>query len=139
MVPVIPTFTVRIQKSIPSDIPLLAPVLAASHVSETIMSFFFPDWPSTETIVQYMTARLEGKMAEPNSEIYKAVDESTGQILGMVIMTLQDSKEAPERKLANPGGGFKVPTGFNYAFAGDLIEGLKKLDGVMARKKHYSK
>jgi hypothetical protein len=121
-----------------ADIPALAETLTWSHLSETIMPFFFPDWPRPDTILTYMTARIHGKFAEPHSMFYKAVDDASGSILGMVCMTLETGDQVLDRALTTAGGSFEPPKGFNWSFAKTITDALQKLDSFMVSKKHYS-
>ncbi|CZR69178.1 uncharacterized protein PAC_19078 [Phialocephala subalpina] len=86
-----------------ADILSLASILTLSHSTEATMPFFFPDWPRIDTILPYMTARLAGKFAEPHSTFYKAVDDTSGEILGLVCVTLETGEEVVDRKMTNPG------------------------------------
>ncbi|KUJ07680.1 acyl-CoA N-acyltransferase [Mollisia scopiformis] len=119
-----------------ADIPALAETLTWSHISEAVMSFFFLDWPRTDIMLQYMADRLAGKFAEPQSKIFKAVDATSGAILGLVCMTLETGEEVADRKFTSPGT-FEPPPGFDWGFAQMVVEGLGKLDWNMVGKKHY--
>lgn len=120
-----------------ADIHSLAQTLTSSHISQAILAFFFPDWPRLDTLLPYMTARLAGKFSEPNSTFYKAVDDASGEILGLVCMTLETGEVVLDRKMMDMEG-YELPAGFNWGFAGELVEGLKRLDEFMVGKRHYS-
>jgi hypothetical protein len=98
-----------------ADIPALAEINTHSYLPEAIMPFFFSSWPNPAPFVSYFTARAQHNFKDPNTEVYKIVDEQSNEILGFVCMAISDGNRAHVSS-SNPGGDFDVPAGMNMEF-----------------------
>lgn len=70
-----------------ADIPVIAQINQAAYFPEAIGRFVFTDWPDPSTQNQYFLSRIQARFQNPESDLIKAADTSSGQIVGFGCLT----------------------------------------------------
>jgi hypothetical protein len=74
------------------DLPALVEVNFLAYYPEVITRFTFTTWPNDEAMRTAFTGRISDRLSNPNSSIFKAVDVTTGDMVGCVRLTLETEK-----------------------------------------------
>jgi len=120
------------------DIQACAEVVTQSYLPEAICPFLFTDWPNSTAAFSFFYERLQKKILDPNSEIFKLTSAASGQVVGCVCMTLSTGEEVEGRNPIDLDSSAGPPSGINLEFAARTVVKLDKIEKLMAGKKHYS-
>jgi hypothetical protein len=116
-----------------ADLATIGEIIATANLPDAIMQFSFTDWPSLTSITAFFTARIRGALSAPETTVFKIIDESTGEILGVVCLGMESSAETEDRDLLKPTDDF-VPQGMNFEFVAALIGKVHDLVVTLPRK-----
>lgn len=121
-----------------ADLPALAEVNRSSYSEELASRFAHNSWTDTSYMYTFFKGRIGVRFDEPETQMFKAVDPGTGEIVGFACWTLEkgtvESKETPTGTMIS-----RLPAGMNKEFivaAGQQIEELRDL---MKVEEHYCK
>ncbi len=135
---------IAINRAIPTDLPVLAEMNRLAYLRETVAQFAFTKWPDQPNMLNFFTARVEEQLHRPATQIFKAVEAATGEIVGFVCWTLEHADED------KPGFGEPVPTpttiaihqmpiGLDMGFVKTTGAEIESLKNHMKGMKHYCK
>jgi hypothetical protein len=124
------------------DLPRLAEINRLAYTPETIAQFAFINWPDEVNMRVFSTERVKQRLIHPDTQVFKAVDRATAEIVGFVCWTLEESDQekldsVKSRPDPTSAAIQQIPSFLNMDFVvttGAEIEGLKEL---MKEGKHY--
>ncbi len=70
-----------------ADVPVIAQINQVAYFPEAIGRFVFTDWPDPSTQYQYFLSRIQARFQNPEADLIKAVDTSSGEIVGFGCLT----------------------------------------------------
>lgn len=73
--------------AVEADIPVIAQINQLAYFPEAIGRFVFTDWPDPATQSQYFLSRIQARFQNPEADLIKAVDASSGEIVGFGCLT----------------------------------------------------
>jgi hypothetical protein len=120
-----------------SDLPTIANFVRASKLSLTVNQFLYNDWPNEAAQLAQSTQAVEGGFRDPNSETFKVVNNSSGDIVGHLVL----SRKTPEPEAAtksNPHQG-TVPDGMDPEFFAVIVKAASTIVEPMKDRDHLSK
>ncbi|CAJ2501476.1 Uu.00g043290.m01.CDS01 [Anthostomella pinea] len=85
-----------------ADLRALAEINQRTSSQEPVFRFAFKDGADRQTLVGFFEVRIASRFDDPLTEIFKAVDDSTGEIAGYACWTLEPlgkAKEPPTGKV----------------------------------------
>lgn len=118
-----------------ADLATLGDIVAIANLPDVIMQFSFTDWPNLKSITAFFTARIRGALAAPETTVFKIVDESTDEILGVVCLGVESSAATEDRDLLKPTDDF-VPENMNIEFVSAFIGKVQDLVVALPRQHH---
>jgi hypothetical protein len=116
-----------------ADLTTLGEIVSIANLPDTIIKFSFTDWPSLASISSFFTARLQGVFSDPETTVFKIVDEAMDEIQGSVCLKIESNITAEDRDLLKPTDDF-VPENMNVEFVTALIGKLHELIVVLPRR-----
>lgn len=115
-----------------ADVPALANHLLASKLQLAINRFLFKDWPNDSAQRAIYSNAVEGGFKDPESTTLKVVDDTSGEIVGHLVLTRRKAEKAEtETPLAGDAGekqNQNVPAGFNPEVLATVGEMIKEVD-----------
>jgi hypothetical protein len=117
------------------DFTTLGQIIATANLPDAIMQFSFTDWPNPNSITAFFTARIRGALSAPETTVFKIIDESTEEILGVVCLGIESSADTEDRNLLKPTDDF-VPENMNVEFVSALVGKIHNLIVTLPRKHH---
>ena len=135
---------INIRHATPADISVLADLNRLAYLRETIAMFVFTNWPAPEGMKKFFTARMTDRFNHPETLIFKAVNPSTGDILGFICWTLERKGEE-EGGFPEPGtapravGAQAASVGLNMDFLVYLTQPIDQMKTHMKGSDHYCK
>ena len=118
-----------------ADLTTLGEIVSIANLPDSIVRFSFTDWPSLNSITPFFTARIRGAFSEPETTIFKIVDDSTDEILGVVCLRIESSVVTDDRDLLKPTNDF-VPENINVEFVTAILGKLHNLIVTLPRRHH---
>ena len=118
-----------------ADLTTLGEIIATANLPDAVMQFAFADWPNLKSITAFYTARVRGAHFSPETTVFKIVDESTEEILGVVCLGTESSAATEDRDLLKPTDDF-VPENMNVEFVSALVGKIHDLVVTLPRKHH---
>ncbi|KAF2135232.1 uncharacterized protein K452DRAFT_293378 [Aplosporella prunicola CBS 121167] len=124
------------------DFPTIADFLHSSKLQLTINRLLYKDWPNDAAQKSQCTQTIEGAFADPHVENLKAVDETSGDIVGYLGLT----RKRPTKPSATPGDGsdnaatapqMEVPEFFNPEVFKAVIGAVGELSKETAGVDHF--
>jgi hypothetical protein len=82
-----------------ADLPTLTRLLCNSKLTLTINRLLWNDWPNEELQLANYKRAVEGAFKNPAAQTFKAVDNTSGEIVGHLGLTTR--KKSPESADAN--------------------------------------
>jgi len=73
--------------AVAADVPVIAQINQVAYFSEAVGRFVFTDWPDPSTQYQYFLSRIQARFQNPEANLIKAVDTSSGEIVGFGCLT----------------------------------------------------
>ena len=128
-----------VSRATAEDTARLIEIVSTSYSSEAICRFYFNDWPSLPLISKYFQARVEVKIADPDSVTYKVTNTTTNEILGTLCVTLRSEVRHDQELQSAPGARFTPMPGVNMDLVKQLVRDAASLEEVVAGKKHLGK
>jgi hypothetical protein len=98
----------------PDDLPTLIQFLHESKLALTINRLLWKDWPNDICQrPQYINA-IESSFKSESCEIFKAVEDESGSIVGHLVLTLRKPATSEVKGAVEEGDGKpKIPKGIN--------------------------
>jgi hypothetical protein len=118
-----------------ADLTALGEIIATANLPDAAMQFAFTDWPNPKSMTAFYTARIRGALSSPETNVFKIVDDSTEEILGVVCLGIESSADTEDRDLLKPTDGF-VPENMNVEFVSALVAKIHDLIVTLPRKHH---
>lgn len=116
----------------PEDLPAIASLVHTSKQTLTINRVLFKDWPNEAAQRPIYAAAVEAGFRDPQTQTLKAVDDTTGEILGhLVFATRRAATESkgPIKDESGKAGDDGVPECFNpgvLRMVGEAVTELRK-------------
>lgn len=133
-------YTFRPVKS--SDATVLGAILYRSKRALTINRLLFNDWPNEAVQLQNYTSTIES-MDESMADSLCVVDNSSGEVIGLLALSRRKKPaEEPEKTAAGGGGGGgdaaqeETPAFFNADVLGMVMATVEEL-AVETKVDHY--
>ncbi|KAL6720890.1 hypothetical protein ACLMJK_002815 [Lecanora helva] len=104
------------------DVPAIAEINRAAYFPEAIGRFVFTDWPEPTTQYQFFLSRVENRFKNPDSDLIKAVNTSSGEIVafGALTYTPAGKSENKDERFAKP------PPHMNIEIIKEIAAGARK-------------
>jgi hypothetical protein len=118
-----------------ADLATLGEIIATANLPDAVMQFAFTDWPNLKSITAFYTARVRGAHSSPETIVFKIVDESTEEILGVACLGIESSSATEDRDLLKPTDDF-VLENMNVEFVAALVGKIHDLFVAFPRKNH---
>lgn len=137
---------IRIIRASPDDLPALAEINRLAYCRETTAQFAFKNWPDDANMLEFFEARLAERLQNSGTQVFKAVDTATSNILGFVCLTLEKDKEAgvgsqepaleitPTAKIMQ-----QLPSYLNHDFVLKSGAEVEEMKSLMEGGEHYCK
>ncbi|MCJ1324659.1 hypothetical protein MMC10_001321 [Thelotrema lepadinum] len=75
------------------DLPSLAEINRLAFMRECTAQIVFPSWPDENNMRKLFIASLQDELLNPHTQIFKAVETTTGEMLGFIGLTLEQGQE----------------------------------------------
>lgn len=86
----------------------------------------------------FFLARITEKFNDPNSEVIKAIDTTTGEPVGFVCWTFVDKNVADPADEGNPAITESLMPGINQGFAGPSVTQFHRLEKKYSPDQYFS-
>lgn len=122
------------------DISTLAAINREAYLYDTTAQIAYDDWPNMDNTVFY-EGRLADRWDRPGCNVYKATNDSSGEILGFVCWTLEEVKDQSKPKMQSPTSKIlaKSLEGRNIEFVKAYGGAMETLMVHMEKERHYCK
>jgi hypothetical protein len=116
-----------------ADLPTLGKYIYASNVSQPTNRFLYVDWPNEAYQISRYTDSMEETFQNPSTEMFKVVDDVSGDILASVLLTRKSAIDTDTTTPANtepPSNPPQIDSQF-MALMRQTLKGVqKKMSGV---------
>jgi hypothetical protein len=119
-----------------ADLPILAAINSQAYAPDIIMRFCLTRWPDEANSVLVFTSRVQERLLDPDTQVFKAVDRATGEITGCVSLTLKAAEEKPTFKPI-AAGVEAGPDFLNMEFLAALDKTMNALEEPARGTRHY--
>jgi hypothetical protein len=116
------------------DLPVLAQLMTDSYLPQAYMHVFFPLYPSPTHILPFYVANIRSKFEEPNTQVIKLVEQSSGGIVAFVCLT---KESGDEKKKSEKSREWLNGLELNWDFVGNVVGGLEGLGECVKGRDHY--
>jgi hypothetical protein len=117
-----------------NDLSVLAQLMTDSYLPQAYMHVFFPLYPSSTHILPFYMANIRSKFEEPNTQVIKLVEQSSGSIVAFVCLTKQSGDEKKKSETSREWlNGLEL----NWDFVGNVVGGLEGLGECVKGRDHY--
>jgi hypothetical protein len=111
--------------------------LYASNVSQPTNRFLYVDWPNEAYQISRYTDSMKDTFQNPSTEMFKVVDDVSGDILGSLLLT-RKSKVVDADELPTPNAQLlSTPPEINPQFMALMRQTLKGVQEKMSEIDHY--
>ncbi|KAM0544661.1 hypothetical protein ACHAPJ_011722 [Fusarium lateritium] len=129
--------SVSISAATPADLPVLGDFLYSSKLALSINRLLIKDWPNEENQRKNYSGSIESSLSDPTMECLKAVDDTSGSIVGFVVLGKSSAQTKP------PGDDERspkrnAPDWMNSDLFNEVMEGAAYLDQQSEAFDHYS-
>lgn len=69
------------------DLSDLVRLHTTCYVTDPFTAILFKDWPSTRTLTMLVNHRITGSLQDHDAVLFKAIDDSSGELVGFVTLT----------------------------------------------------
>ncbi|KAJ4251824.1 hypothetical protein NW762_011121 [Fusarium torreyae] len=80
------TDPISISAAAPADLPVLGDFLYSSKLALSINRLLIKDWPNEENQRRNYSSSIESSLSDSSMECLKAVDNTSGNIVGFVVL-----------------------------------------------------
>lgn len=131
-----------IQRAMLDDLPVLAELNRLTYLRETITQFAFTNWPDEDNMRNFFMARLGFRMKDADTEMFKAVDSATGEVVGFIGWTLEHGTEdrpSLGEPVLDPSAMAisDMPTFLNMKFVMETGAVMEALNRQMKKRRSY--
>jgi hypothetical protein len=109
-----------------------------SNMAQATNRFLFLDWPNETAQISLYLSAAEQNFTSPHVEMYKAIDNISGQMIAHLILTRKLPREA-DATLEASSEAHCIPVGLNVEFQTNLRRTLAGLQKDMAEIDHLGK
>ncbi|KAH9905748.1 acyl-CoA N-acyltransferase [Xylariomycetidae sp. FL2044] len=127
---------ITITRATVDDVPAMAEINRQAYSQELPHRFAFNKTADDQFMVRFFTGRIASRLDDPQTEIFKAVDTATGQIMGFACWT----RELAEGAAPPPTGKVlqSMPTSYmNMDFIMATGAQMEQLSKCMKGEEHY--
>ncbi|KAH8669757.1 hypothetical protein BGZ60DRAFT_451086 [Tricladium varicosporioides] len=120
--------SISIQPAAEADLPAVIEFVHESKLALPINHVLFYDWPNNVAQQRVYRNAVESSFKEPSDEIFKAIDNKTGSIVGHLVLS---HKEPAEGKSATVDGSDeipKAPDGMNQEVFNAVVKYAPEMD-----------
>ena len=89
----------KIVTATPDDLPSLTEINLLAFMRECTAQIAFPGWPEQGIMQKFIMAGLQDDLLNPHTQVFKAVEASTDEILGFLCLKLEQSHEDESYKV----------------------------------------
>ena len=132
----------KIVTATPDDLSSLTEINLLAFMRECTAQIAFPGWPEKGIMQKFIMSGLQDDLLNPHTQVFKAVQVSTHEILGFVCLELERSHENESKSEApEPDASAKtieeMAPSLNMPFVMAMEEASKSLKSHKAGTKHY--
>ncbi|KAF4626415.1 hypothetical protein G7Y89_g11744 [Cudoniella acicularis] len=126
-----------------SDLPSLAEIQLQAYNDESINRFAFTNWPDPANMLTFYKYMLKQRFASSSTRVFKAVESSTGEILGFMCWTLERGDDEEEKTKGNEEADplktmmQELPPCLKMDFLKATAPEFEKLKNIMKGPRHY--
>ena len=135
---------VTIARASIADLPILADINRLAYLPEAISQFAWTNWPDKTDMYDFYTSRLRERFSSPETEVLKATETETGEIVGFVCWTREHGDKDKLRSgepvpMPTAASLQQMPVGMNMEFVVTSGAEIESLMNHMKGTEHYCK
>jgi hypothetical protein len=118
------------------DLPALAEVNRSGYSSELPSRFAHKNWTDTSFMLNFFKGRLAARFDHRGTQVFKASDANTGEIVGLACWTREDATSDADQ---TPTGAViqQMPPHVNVDFIKAVGAEVEQLRDLMKGEDHY--
>lgn len=127
--------SITITLATPADLPVIAAINLAAYSEELAFRFAHKNWRDTTALLPFFTARLAIRLGSATSQVFKAVDIASQEVLGFICWTRESGEGAtvvPTAQMME-----RIPQSMNKDFVVESGKVIEEMMEHMRGEQHY--